>query len=65
MRKIICYLRTLKEWKIVLMAFWNFNAIYIAHDYIEQKSYMRGNKLYEPLKCKICGDVSLSWRMFN
>ena len=64
MKKIICYLRTFKDWKIFLQAFWNFNAIYIAHDYYEQKSYIRGKKMYFPVKCKTCGDISIGWRKF-
>ena len=62
MKRIICYLRTIKDWRIVLTAFWNFNAYYIAHDYYEQKSYIKGDKLYRPLKCKTCGDIDISWR---
>ena len=62
MKRIVCYLRTLKDWRIVVMAFWEFNAIYVAHDYYEQKSYIKRSKLYESLKCKTCGNISVGWR---
>lgn len=64
MKRIICYFNTLKEWKDVIWIFWELNAIYINHDYREQKSYIKGDKLYEPLKCKICGNKSVAWRQF-
>ena len=62
MKKIICYLRTLKDWRLVLQVFLDFNASYIAHDYIEQKQKIKGNRIYYPLKCKTCGNVSTAFR---
>lgn len=57
-------MQTLKEIDTVLKAFWNFNAIYIAHDYVEQDSYRDGSRIYYPLKCETCGHISEAWREF-
>ncbi|MEK6882631.1 MAG: hypothetical protein AABY22_23620 [Nanoarchaeota archaeon] len=65
MKRLICYFRTILEINTVLKVFWAFNAIYVAHDYYEQKSYIRGEKLYEPLKCKTCGHIDIAWRQLR
>lgn len=31
------------------------------HNYVQQKSYEKDGKVYEPLKCKRCGHVSIGW----
>lgn len=65
MKKIICYLRTIKEFKIFFMSLFNFGALYVAHNYIQQKSYIKGTKIFDPLKCETCGHVSEAWRDFK
>lgn len=60
---IKCYWQTIKEWKTFLNCLSN-GWFYIAHDYVEQKSYQKGNKIYTPLKCVKCGHISIGWRKF-
>ena len=60
--KVICYLKTLKELDMFFKALWNFGAIYINHEYQEQKSYIKGSKMYDPLRCKTCGHISVAWK---
>jgi hypothetical protein len=64
MKRIICYIRTIKEWKVFLNALFTFGAIYIAHDYIEvSNKYVKSRKRIESkLKCKTCGHISIAWR---
>jgi hypothetical protein len=62
-KRLICYWRTLLEIDTLVMALTEFGAAYVAHDYREQKPRVRGNKLYETLKCQTCGTKSVSWRL--
>lgn len=63
--KLLCYIYTFTSWedfKMFLKALWNWGALYINHEYFEQKSYIKKGILYEPIKCKRCGDISIAWR---
>lgn len=31
------------------------------HEYVEMESYEKDGKMYQPLKCKICGKYSVGW----
>jgi hypothetical protein len=64
MKRIICYLRTIKEFNVFLMALFNFGALYIAHDYKEgtTKFNKRKKRIEETLICQTCGDKSIAWR---
>lgn len=64
MKTTLCYMQTLIELDTFIAALFNFGAIYIAHDFIEQKSYRKGKKIYEPLKCRRCGYISTAYREF-
>jgi hypothetical protein len=65
MKRIICYLKTIKDWKIFLNALISFSAIYVAHDFEEQATYSDGTRIYEPLKCKTCGHISNAYRDYK
>lgn len=62
MKKVLCYLRTVKEINNVVQIYIATGGVYIAHDYVEQKPYKKDNNMYYPLKCKTCNHVSASWR---
>lgn len=61
MKRFICYWNTLKEADHFIGFLFN-GLLYVAHDYMLEDSYIKGNKLYEPIRCTICGSVSESWR---
>lgn len=69
MKRIICYLRTIKQWQTFLDALLNYGAIYVAHDYkqvgkgeVTYGKWIKSRKRYEmKLKCQTCGDVSITW----
>jgi len=65
MNKIICYARTIKEWKAFWSALMTFGAIYVAHDYVEvSNKYIKSRKRFESkLVCQTCGDIDISWRL--
>lgn len=60
--KLTCYWQTVKEVRTFLQILWEFGAIYIAHDYREMKPYRKGTRMYYPLKCRRCGDISEAWQ---
>jgi len=62
MKRLICYLRTIKEFKTFIKVLIIHGAIYVAHAYVEKKSYIKDNKIYIPLVCQICGHKSVAWR---
>jgi len=63
MKKIICYLRTLKELDVFLKVLFFYGAIYIAHGYKEVSyKYIKTRKRFESkLKCQTCGHISITW----
>jgi len=63
MRKLICYARTIKEWKAFLHAWLFLDAIYVAHDYKEVfHGFVKSrNRVEQKLVCQTCGDVSISY----
>ncbi len=67
MKKIICYLRTIKEWQVFFNALFNFGAIYIAHDYLEvsNKFNKRKRRMEQKLVCQTCGDVDMGYKTFK
>ena len=54
MKKVICYLRTIRERETFLGALFNLGGIYVAHDYKEMSK--------DKIKCQTCGDISIGWR---
>ena len=64
MKKIKCYLRTVKEWKMFFNILFTFGAIYIAHDYqeVSDKYIKSRNRFEQKLKCLTCGHISIAWR---
>jgi hypothetical protein len=69
MKRIICYLRTIKEWQTFVQGILDFDAIYVAHDYKQVGNgdctygkWIKSRKRYElKLKCQTCGDISTVW----
>jgi len=64
MKRIICYMRTIKEWRTFLNSLFTFGAIYIAHDYKEvyTKYIKTRGRTEQKLKCMTCGNISVAWR---
>lgn len=64
MKKLICYLKTIKDFKVFINALISFGAIYVAHDYVEvSNKYIKSRNRFESrLVCQVCGDTSISWR---
>jgi len=58
MKRIICYLRTIKEFGTFINVYINFGAIYIAHNYKEIHSKDKNKQV---LKCQTCGHESVSY----
>jgi len=63
MKRILCYLQTLLEIDTWFMAYINYGAFYVAHDYKEVfNGYRKSRKRYESkLVCQRCGHVIIAW----
>lgn len=67
MKRILCYLKTFTnplDLRCFFNALFTFGAIYIAHDFIEEKTKFnkKTKRIEETLICQRCGLKSISWR---
>jgi len=63
MKRIICYLRTIKELRTVIETYINFGSFYIAHDYVEKSTKLNKNskRIEQILVCQTCGSINKAY----
>jgi len=53
-KKLICMVRTIPEWRIIINSYLNFGTLYINHTYVETDEKERDGRPCQILKCSVC-----------